>query len=487
MNKHKTAGAVTHTHTHTHTHTRRIKNEKGAVTLLVLVTILFFVAFLITTYMIMVNKAKSQKEVVDQTRQIYNSVSAEQAYYSYFGDSVVPIYTVDQLLKIGSGASIQINETGGKIYTFDGTATYVLMNDLQFNYGDLAALYNVTNGWTPIGDTNYNFEGNGKTITVAGHSSIWVSNTDNDNNYEFNMGNGYRYVPENTSPNPITMVPDTTEWRNGSAGVTVTITYPGVSGMTNQYSIDGGTTWNTYTQPVKITANGLVYAGYWDGTKINNMSTLNITNIDKIPPTITLSQNTVVTSPKTVTAAISDNESGVSIQKWAYGDQTTDYFASNGTTFSGTFSCENNIVCTVYAKDNAGNETVKTITVSGITDWTQSITAGFGGYPGADGPITSTTFATDKGVYFPKDTGNMSGATLPAGTWNIQVTGTNLSTLAVAITIYGAQTTSVSVTAASKTSATTKLTTTSATNQWSLRVVNKGTASCTITKLRIYK
>jgi len=51
------------------------------------------------------------------------------------------------------------------------------------------------------------------------------------------------------------MEPDTTAWRNGSEGVTVTITYPEAAGMTDQYSIDGGTTWNTYTQPVKITAN----------------------------------------------------------------------------------------------------------------------------------------------------------------------------------------------------------------------------------------
>ena len=274
---------------------KSIKSEKGAVTLLVLVTILFFVAFLITTYMIMANKAKSQKEVTDQTSQIYNSVSAEQAYNSYFGDNVVPIYTVDQLLKIGSGDSIQINEAGGKIYTFSKDATYVLMNNLQFEYRD-------SNNWTPIG-TQYEiqgltgrFEGNGKTITVSGNI-VWGSP------YEFNMGNGYKYVNADTDKNLINIAPDTMAWTNGNVMVTITTT---AVGYTLQYSTDG-TTWLPYTDSITMTANGTISASLYDGTNNTNPQSLYIGNIDKVPPTVaapTITNNT--TSGFTVNFAGAD-------------------------------------------------------------------------------------------------------------------------------------------------------------------------------------
>jgi len=134
---------------------KNVKSEKGAVTLLVLVTILFFVAFLITTYIFVANKAKSQIDVTDQTRQIYDSVNPEEAYNSYFGDKAVPIYTVAQLLEMGTGDSIQINEAGGKMYTFAPDATYVLMNDLEFDYANKGfdnTTGNIEDRWIPIGN-----------------------------------------------------------------------------------------------------------------------------------------------------------------------------------------------------------------------------------------------------------------------------------------------------------------------------------------------
>jgi len=224
------------------------------------------------------------------------------------------------------------------------------------------------------------------------------------------------------------------------------------------------------------------------------MSTLNITNIDKTAPTIALAQDTgVVTSPKTVTATISDDESGVSVQKWAYGSQTADYFASNGTTFTGsTFSCENNIVCTVYAKDNAGNEAIKTITISGITDWTFNIAVGYPGYinqtPYPWPTITSTILNPQYGVAVPKDTFIMG--TIPAGTWNIIVTGTGLTKLSLGfidgtkhwVTGYAS-----GVTSSSSTSYSAKVTITSTLTNWGVLFVNGGTANCTVTKIRIYK
>ena len=107
---------------------KNIKSEKGAITILVLVSVLFFVSFLVSGYMVVSNKIKGQKEIIEQTRKIYETETAEDAYKSFFNnDSYIPIYTAEQFRKIRSGELVNIN---GKIYTFGLDKTYVLMNDL---------------------------------------------------------------------------------------------------------------------------------------------------------------------------------------------------------------------------------------------------------------------------------------------------------------------------------------------------------------------
>lgn len=157
-----------------------VKNQKGAVTLLVLVTILFFVTFLISTYLLVSNRAQSQLEMAKETKRIHASDDTEGIYNSLIGGNIVPVYTVDQLLAMGMEVNKPINELGGRIYSFSEEATYVLMNDLEFESDD----------WTPIWDMLQwewinGFEGNGKTITVT--SAEWGT-------YEFNEGNEYRYT-----------------------------------------------------------------------------------------------------------------------------------------------------------------------------------------------------------------------------------------------------------------------------------------------------
>ena len=81
---------------------KKIKNEKGAITILVLVSVLFMVSFLISSYAIVANKVKAQKEIVSQTRDIYNNTENIQGIYnSYFSnDNIIPIYTAEQFRKI---------------------------------------------------------------------------------------------------------------------------------------------------------------------------------------------------------------------------------------------------------------------------------------------------------------------------------------------------------------------------------------------------
>lgn len=90
--------------------------------------------------------------------------------------------------------------------------------------------------------------------------------------------------------------------------------------------------------------------------------------VDTLPPTISLtaSLTTPTSTDITINATITDDK-GVTVQKWAVGNQTASYFASQGNTLTGSsFVVSANGTYTVYAKDEAGNETVQTITISNI-------------------------------------------------------------------------------------------------------------------------
>lgn len=50
---------------------------------------------------------------------------------------VIPIYSIEQYLKIGSNERIMIPEAGGKYYKFTELSDYILMNDLTINYKDM--------------------------------------------------------------------------------------------------------------------------------------------------------------------------------------------------------------------------------------------------------------------------------------------------------------------------------------------------------------
>lgn len=102
----------------------------------------------------------------------------DQTDYSNVDLSIIPIYTAEQLAKIGSGETIAIDETGGGEYTFALDGTYLLKNDI-----DLSTICYKVDGttandksWTPIGTTSApftgTFYGNGYTI-----SNIYINAT----------------------------------------------------------------------------------------------------------------------------------------------------------------------------------------------------------------------------------------------------------------------------------------------------------------------
>lgn len=115
---------------------KKIKDEKGTISILVILTMLFFVSFLVVTYIFVSNKADIQMEATRQVKDMYEQ-DANEIYNSYFANNetetnvIIPIYTVEQLLKIGSNEYIQIKEVGGKYYYFSPLVTYVLMNNID--------------------------------------------------------------------------------------------------------------------------------------------------------------------------------------------------------------------------------------------------------------------------------------------------------------------------------------------------------------------
>lgn len=140
---------------------KNFKSERGAITIIALASVLLITAFLITTYTAVSNKVKTQKEVINETKKIYETESAEEAYNSFFKSAdIIPIYSEEQLVEIGSDKTILISQTQAKYFRFANDATYVLMNDL-----------NLTIEWEPpTDDENSEFEGiidyNGHTITT---------------------------------------------------------------------------------------------------------------------------------------------------------------------------------------------------------------------------------------------------------------------------------------------------------------------------------
>jgi len=150
--------------------------------------------------------------------------------------------------------------------------------------------------------------------------------------------------------------------------VSVTISYPSDAHV-KQYKIGSGS-WTNYTVPVVISSNEAVYARCQDiAGNWSEVSEYKVTNIDKVKPTISLTPSTTEPTNEdvTITANISDNLSGIAVKKWASGNQPASYFANNGTELSGTtFDVSTNGTYTVYTRDKAGNETVKTITIDNI-------------------------------------------------------------------------------------------------------------------------
>jgi len=107
----------------------------------------------------------------------------------------------------------------------------------------------------------------------------------------------------------VTLVASPTAWTNGN--VSVTVTYP-TAIVTKQYSTNG-TTWFTYTVPVVISTNNTtVYAKGLDaGGNQTTQATLTVSNIDKVTPVVSFTDELKVNINTVIDATFLKNNTTI--------------------------------------------------------------------------------------------------------------------------------------------------------------------------------
>jgi len=247
-----------------------MKSEKGVITMVTLITVIFMISFLMSTYAIVANKVKTQKEIVAETKTIYEpKYTMEEIYNSYFSkEKTIPIYTVEQLLAMGSGQeNVYVN---GKYYNFtnDENTVYMLMNDLSFSVSDYEQNKIEDTGeyyWTPIGNriaeyesltdeeladegivSNYfqaKFEGKNNIIEV-----IYLDENNNEYSKEYSTGNNY---------SDITYIEETEDLLAGTWVFNDLIEWSGLS--YDEYYLDFGYYNNISSIGVIFDSNGISF------------------------------------------------------------------------------------------------------------------------------------------------------------------------------------------------------------------------------------
>jgi len=119
---------------------KNIKSQKGAISLFVVLSMLFFLAFMLGVFSITARRNAAQLEAVRETAKIYSSgVDANTLYDSMVSSTsgvAIPITTIDQLkdakrLAEGTSTTETVNYTiNGKLYSYKKGESYYLANDI---------------------------------------------------------------------------------------------------------------------------------------------------------------------------------------------------------------------------------------------------------------------------------------------------------------------------------------------------------------------
>ncbi|CAH1205519.1 hypothetical protein PAECIP111893_02364 [Paenibacillus plantiphilus] len=202
----------------------------------------------------------------------------------------------------------------------------------------------------------------------------------------------------NLTANPITPT-------NGNVTVTVaTYASSGISELKWAAGNDGTTFFTTGGEAIAgneftVTANGTYTVYARDNAGNEAVETIAISNIDRNVPTIDLTGSPTSSTNGIVTVTVATYaDSGISVLKWAAGNEGTVFFTTGGEAIVGNeFTVTSNGTYTVYARDNAGNEAVETITISNIDRNVPTIDLTASPTISTNGNVTVTVDAADAG------------------------------------------------------------------------------------------
>mgnify|MGYP005777202857 CR=1 FL=1 len=172
----------------------------------------------------------------------------------------------------------------------------------------------------------------------------------------------------NETDEMIVFVPDETDWTNQDVSVKIKIPQKYTDIMVMEYAtyeqVEG-----EYVYLVKKSSNGTIKVSYQDGKK-NCETSYEIKNIDKIKPTLTVSEHITLSDAYNAEIfgyytieELYDHDSGIKCVKYDYGkieENISSYFSNHGTDITGNKIpiVRGNEYITVYVEDNASNMTV---------------------------------------------------------------------------------------------------------------------------------
>ena len=93
---------------------KELRSQKGAISVFVMVAMVFFLVTIMGIYMVSSKRAQTQTQSVGVAQGQYYEEGEETKKYNEkinTSDEVIPIYTKEQLWSVGSGNAVEIEGT----------------------------------------------------------------------------------------------------------------------------------------------------------------------------------------------------------------------------------------------------------------------------------------------------------------------------------------------------------------------------------------
>lgn len=227
--------------------------------------------------------------------------------------------------------------------------------------------------------------GNTATYTVSSNGTLTFKATDSAGNISTQTVSVSNI---DTSTPTASLSVNNSAWTNQPVTITATGTDTGGSGVSS-ITTPGGNIVNASSASYIVSANGTYTFTVTDSAGNVGSQSINITNIDTAPPTLSVTPSTTswINGSVVLTATGSDTSSGVK-----------SITLPNGTVFTGastTYSVSANGTYNFVVTDNAGNTSTKSITVNNIDTGTPSLNLTQNPTAWTSGNVTITATGTD--------------------------------------------------------------------------------------------